>query len=122
MVKITNLKTEQVAVDVLNVVAGAILFLSPWLFGYAGEAVVAWNAWIFGAVITLVAAGALVSFKPWEEWVNLLAGLWTIVAPWGLAFLTLSTATITHLLVGLVVAIAAGTKLWLNHNRPLSPA
>lgn len=122
MVKINELKPEQIAVDVLSLIAGAILFLSPWVFGYAGEAAAAWNAWIFGALAAVIALGAVLSYRPWQEWVNLFAGLWTIVSPFALAFTGVSVAMTTHLLAGLVIAIASGTKLWTSRNRPLSTA
>jgi hypothetical protein len=63
MVNTTAWKGEQIAVDVLNVLAGALLFSSPWLFAYASEPAAAWNACIFGGLFALVATGALVMFK-----------------------------------------------------------
>jgi hypothetical protein len=45
-----------------------------------------------------------------------------MIAPWGLAFATLTSATNVHLFVGFVVAIAAGAKLRIDLNRPVSPA
>ena len=122
MVKSVTRKTEQVAVDVLNAVAGAVLFLSPWLFGFAAESAAAWNAWIIGALVALVALGTLVSFSKWQEWVNLVAGLWLLISPWALGFAEVSSAIATHVILGAVVAIAAAVELWMAHNRPMSTA
>jgi hypothetical protein len=114
MTSITR-RTDQTAVDVLSGLAGLVLFLSPWLFGFATGAI-AWNAWIVGIAVVALAVGALVAFKPWEEWINLLLGLWTIVAPWGLGFSANTPALVTYLVTGAVVAAAAAYELWRSHD------
>ncbi len=68
-----NSKTA-VACDVANLILGAFLFLTPWLFGYAMGAE-SWNAWIAGAVIAVLSIAALSAFAEWEEWLNLIVGL-----------------------------------------------
>ena len=122
MVNHLTRKTEDRAVDILNLIAGAVLLLSPWLFGFAGESLAAWSAWISAAVITIVAIGALVAFERWQEWVNLAAGIWTAIAPWALGFANLGNAATAHVILGAIVAIAAAVELWKIHNRPLSAA
>src|SRR5262245_63828111 len=72
-------------VDVVNLILGAWLFVTPWFYGFASGAA-GWNAWIMGALIALVAIAALAAFAEWEEWINLLLGLWVLAAPWALAF------------------------------------
>src|SRR5262249_10490202 len=95
-------------VDVINLILGGWLFLTPWIFGFTGGAA-GWNAWIFGALIAVVAIAALAAFAEWEEWVNLALGLWLIVAPWTLEFAGNTTAMRNHVIVGIVVAgLAAG--------------
>jgi SPW repeat len=54
-------------VDVVNLILGAWLFLTPWAFGFAGGEA-GWNAWIFGVLIAVVAIAALLAFAEWEEW------------------------------------------------------
>jgi hypothetical protein len=116
-------KTEETALDVVNLVVGLCLILSPWVLGFAAETGAAWNAWIVGAAIALVAIGALVAFKEWEEWANLVLGLWAIVAPWVLGFAGLiAAATWTHVVAGLIVAVLAGIELWFTHHRPATAA
>ncbi len=67
--------------DVANLILGAILFFSPWMFGFdAGAA--SQNAYVAGVVIAILAIAALAAFAVWEEWLNLIVGLWTLVAPW----------------------------------------
>lgn len=38
-----------------GVLAGVVLFVAPWLFGYSGVGDAATNSWLFGVVVTLLA-------------------------------------------------------------------
>jgi len=104
-------------IDVVNLILGAWLFLTPWIFGFAGGAA-GWSAWILGGVIALVAIAALTAFAEWEEWINLLLGLCVIAAPWALAFEANASAVRNHVIVGVVVAALAALELWLVHGKP----
>jgi hypothetical protein len=104
-------------VDVINLILGAWLFVTPWLFGFASGAA-GWNAWIMGALIAVVAIAALTAFAEWEEWINLLLGVWVLVAPWALGFADHATAMRNHVGVGIVVAVLAAVELWLVHRKP----
>jgi hypothetical protein len=106
---------------VINLIAGLVLAISPWVLGYAGMGF-AWNAWIVGVVVALVAIGALVAFQQWEEWVNLVLGIWAIISPWVLGFASNGGAATIHVIVGLVVAILAAIELWMVQHRPYSAA
>jgi heme/copper-type cytochrome/quinol oxidase subunit 3 len=101
--------------DVANLILGAILFFSPWMFGFAGRA--AENANIAGVAIAILAVAALAAFAVWEEWLNLIVGLWTLVSPWVLGFQG-GTAMRVHVVIGIAVAILAAVELWLLHQFP----
>ncbi len=59
--------------DVANLILGAVLFFSPWMFGFdAGKA--SENANIAGIAIAVLAVAALAAFAVWEEWLNLIVG------------------------------------------------
>lgn len=90
------------------------------LLGFAAESGAAWNAWIVGAAIALIAAAALYAFYEVEEWVNLVLGVWAVVAPWVLGFAAVTAAMWVHLIVGVVVAVVAAGSIWFSHNHPLS--
>lgn len=111
-------RNEETAVDIVNIIVGIGLALTPWLAGFSSETHAATNAWVVGVVIALVAIGALVSFREWEEWVNLLLGLWAIISPWVVGFSSNSAATYSHLIAGIIVAVLAATKLWLVRAHP----
>jgi hypothetical protein len=102
--------------DVANLILGALLFLSPWMFGFeAGRA--AENANIAGIVIAALAIAALAAFAIWEEWLNLVVGLWTLVSPWVLGFQGTPAMTV-HVLIGAAVAIIAAIELWIMSQHP----
>lgn len=113
---------NRAAFDIVNIVAGLGLALSPWLFGFTAETYAAWNAWIVGAGVAIIAIVALFAFHQAEEWVNLALGLWSMIAPWALGFAGVTAAATAHVVVGLIVALVAAGSLWLITNRPYSSA
>jgi len=105
-------------VDMVNLLLGAALFLAPWLYGFADQMAAAWNAWITGAVMVVLAAAAIFAFVEWEEWVNLVVGLWALVSPWVLGFAANTPAMYSHVIIGLVVAVLSAGVGWYFHNNP----
>lgn len=109
--------------DWVMLVLAVWLFLSPWILGFTGvqliegEAVAglgaaAWNAWILGIVIGALAIWAITSFAEWHDWANGVLGIWLVVAPWILGFAAVSAAVWNHVIVGLVIVLAADWELW----------
>jgi hypothetical protein len=102
--------------DVANLTLGAVLFFSPWIFGFdAGRA--SENANIAGIVIAVLAIAALAAFAVWEEWLNLIVGLWTLVSPWVLGFHGTRAMTVS-VVIGIAVAILAAIELWIMSQNP----
>jgi hypothetical protein len=60
----------------------------------------------------------LTKFAEWEEWINLLLGVWVLVSPWVLSFSAQTTARWAHVGIGLIVAVLAGLRLWFMHQTP----
>ena len=116
--RLTTLNTKENAIDIANVVLGVCLALAPWALNFTADATAAWNAWITGTAITLVALGALVAFTQWEEWINLALGVWAVIAPWVAAFSENAAARGVHLAVGIAVAVLAAARLWFVHRNP----
>jgi hypothetical protein len=102
--------------DVANLILGAILFVSPWIYGFASGAQ-SQNAFISGIVIAVIAIAALAAFAVWEEWLNLIVGLWVLVSPWVLGFQG-TTAMTVHVVIGILVAVLAAIELWLMYQQP----
>ncbi len=103
--------------DVANLILGAFLFFSPWIFGFdAGK--VSQNAFIAGIVIAVLAIAALAAFAVWEEWLNLIVGLWVLVSPWVLGFQGTTRPMAIHVVVGIAVAALAAIEIWMTSQIP----
>ncbi len=108
----TKLRRESI-LDIYNLALGTFLFASPWLFAFAHGAV-GEDAWMTGALVVLISAGALVAFAEWEEWINLVLGFWIALSPWALGFLH-TPAMKVCIAVGALVAYIAAIELMLIH-------
>jgi hypothetical protein len=113
---------KESVLNIVNVIVGVCLALSPWVLGYMHTAAAAWNAWAVGVAVALIAIGALVALAEWEEWANLVLGLWMIVSPWVLGFAAVAEANYVAVLAGLIIATLAGVELWFVRHHPLSTA
>jgi hypothetical protein len=102
--------------DVANLVLGAILFFSPWIFAF-DSGLSSQNAFISGIVIAALSIAALAAFAVWEEWLNLIVGLWVLISPWVLGFQG-STAMTVHVIIGIIVAVLAAVELWIMYQNP----
>lgn len=110
-------KNERIC-DVLNLLLGALLVISPWLFGFAAGAETQ-NAVVCGIIIVALSVAALAAFAEWEEWLNLIVGLWVLVSPWTLGFSGTTTEAMgVHLTIGALVALIAAIEVWMLHRTP----
>ena len=114
----TSGKSTDRAINLVNAALGGILFVSPWLLGFRGDLTPAWNAWIGGGIALLVALLAISQLRDWEEWINLIVGLWITASPWLLSFNGLASATWTHFLVGLCIIGLAAMEIWRIYHTP----
>jgi hypothetical protein len=103
--------------DVANLILGAFLFVSPWILGFGGSGA-GQNANIAGIIIVVLAIAALFAFAVWEEWLNLIVGLWTLVSPWVLGFQANTKAMTVSVVVGILVAILAAVEIWMASQTP----
>ncbi len=111
-------RENAVFVDWLNLILGVLLLISPWVLNFPAGTATA-NAIVFGLVIAAVAIAALAAFARWEEWVNLIVGLWVVISPFALGFSSSGAAVWTHVVIGAVVAALAAIELLiLSGNRP----
>jgi hypothetical protein len=103
--------------DFGNLILGALLIFCSWKFGFAAEPQSA-NALLTGIVLAAVSTAALTTFAVWEEWLNLVVGLWLIVSPWVLDFQSIEAVRIEYT-IGVVVAAFAWNELWFrSHPKP----
>src|SRR5258707_490227 len=108
-----NRRRPEAVLDVYNLLLGALLFVSPWLFAFAHGTAGA-DAWLGGAVIAAVSLAALMVYTEWKEWIVLAAGLWMMLSPFVLGF---PHTTAMHMIIGIgfIVSFLAALDLWLIH-------
>src|ERR1700738_3714765 len=102
--------------DVANLILGAVLFLSRWIFGFDTR-IACHNACISVHATAVLAIAALAAFAVWEECLNLIVGLWVLVSPWVLGFQG-TTAMTVHAITGAAVAILAAIELCMMSQIP----
>ncbi|MEI8028066.1 MAG: SPW repeat protein [Pseudomonadota bacterium] len=99
----------------LNLVMGAWVFIIPWsithnMTSLSGSGAM-WNFWVVGAVVFVSAAFALQDIKPWEEWTNLVAGVWLILSPVLFGYASQSSLLWNSVGFGLAIAVLSGLAL-----------
>ncbi len=110
-------RRELMVIDGINLILAILLVASPWVLGFpAGP--VSINAIFAGLAIGVVAVAALYAYAQWEEWVNLILGLWVVVSPFVIGFASIALAMWTHVVIGLAVAALAVAELWVYTRRP----
>ena len=108
--------------DWINLVLAVLLFISPWVIGFVATATAAWNAWIVAVILGAFAIAALSVFAEWEEWINVIAGVWLIVSPWLLGFAADVSAMWTHVIIGVLAVAVSGWAVWGHRNAPQAHA
>ncbi len=93
--------------DYTNILLGVWLVLTP-LFGIGAVSdVAAINSYLTGAAVAIFAIAALARPQMWEEYINLVLGLWLILAPFALGFTNLAAPMWNQIIVGLLIGGAA---------------
>jgi site-specific recombinase len=110
-------RRPEAVLDVYNLLLGALLFFSPWLFAFAHGAASA-DAWLGGAVIAAVSLAALMIYADWEEWIALLAGLWMMLSPFVLGFAHTIAMYVT---IGIGFVVAAPLRQVVGTHRARAP-
>ena len=93
---------------------GVWLFFSPfWVAGYLSTASVgASNAYVLGVLVAGFALAALATGRRWEEWIQLVFGLWLIISPFALQFYLIEYgAAWNQIVLGVLIGIDAAWAL-----------
>ena len=105
---------REAVLDVYNLLLALVLLASPWLFALQnGPAKL--DLWISSAIIATLSFGAIAAYATWEEWTNLLLGIWLIGSPWVVGF---AHTRAMHFSIGIGAAVAflAALGLWLRYD------
>jgi len=92
--------------DWLMAAVGILLFLSPFAFQFS-ERNIAWNAYLAGAAVAVIAGIAIKKRGTWNEVLLLLLGIWLMVSPWILGFSADSKAMVSAIIAGGAVLVCA---------------
>jgi hypothetical protein len=106
--------------DWANAILAVWFFISPWVLQFGSGApaatgdaastglvgavhAAAWNAWVLGVIVFLVAISAISRMDFWQEYVNIVLSIWIFIAPWVLGFAMLAGAAWDHWVVGVLI-------------------
>ena len=89
--------------NVINVIAGVWLLLSPWILGFGNTYALSPNNVFWGIVVALLAASRLWWHQgAWASWTDFVLGVWIVSSPYILGTDS-QRFIINNLIVGLVV-------------------
>jgi hypothetical protein len=97
--------------DVVNVLVGIWLVISPWILGFNNESQAMVLAVALGVALLAAAAGALVLPRAWEEWSEALVGLVAIVSPWAIGMQSNIAFRNSAIIAGAIAVVMAGWTL-----------
>ncbi|RXH16902.1 SPW repeat protein [Bradyrhizobium guangzhouense] len=111
----SKLQERETAPDVYNLFLAAVLFISPWLFKLTNSQGKI-DLWITSAIIVVLSLAAIIAYRDWEEWINVLMGVWLIASPWVIGF---PHTRAMHLSIGFGIAILllALLDLFLHYEK-----
>lgn len=93
-------------------ILGMALILAPGIFGLVSLTAFALNSWFIGVLAIAVAFLSLSQPRRLvTEWIILLLGIWLFFSPWSLSFHTVSAATATAWIVGILFVVTSGLIL-----------
>lgn len=95
-------------------ILGVFLMVAPFLFGYTDNTAAYWTSLASGVIVTIASIWEGVEARKanWEYWVAALVGIFAVVAPFVFGFSEQASAMWTSVIVGVLIALFAGSKLW----------
>lgn len=111
----SRLQERETVPDVYNLFLASVLFISPWLFKLTNSQGRI-DLWVTSAIIVVLSLAAIIAYHDWEEWINVLMGVWLIASPWLLGF---PHTRAMHLSIGfgVVIVLLALLDLFLHYEK-----
>ena len=100
--------------DWATTIVGIALFVTPWVLG-AKSASVAWNFWIVGAVIILLALFETAAFDKVVEWAITALATWMVLSPHLLGF-SAEPPAFSATIGGLIIVAFSGWAIGDAHE------
>lgn len=98
--------TQANPVSWVNVAAGALLFIAPWVLGYSDETAAYVNHLVLGGVTVVVAVLAATVHR-WWDWVNVAGAAYTILASFWFFSYDSGAAVGTSVVLGAIIGLVA---------------
>jgi hypothetical protein len=104
-------------------ILGFVLMIAPFMFGYSFNAVALWASVLIGFATIAFSGmeGLQHDRETWEYCSVVVLGAIAVLSPFILGFASLSAALWTSIVMGVLIALFAGTKLSMTvrHNKVL---
>ena len=101
----------------ITLLAGLWFFISPWVYG-ADAVRSAWNSWIVGAAVVILAAIRL--SRPLGtvslSWINCVLGIWTFFSPWIYGYVSETGRSVNSFCVGVIMLLTAVWSATSTHH------
>ncbi len=97
-------------------ILGVLMIIAPFVLGFSTDTTAMWSLVILGAITLIVSIikGAAHDVSNWEYWVTGLMGILAIIAPFVLAFSTVSTALWSGVILGVITLILSAYQLFAH--------
>ena len=103
---------------VLELIISLWFFISPWVYGGYHSAN-AWNSWIVGGVMAIIAAVSLSSPSISSiNWVNVVLAAWVFISPWVYGYTANTGRFINSLCVGFVLFVLSIMATNMTYRAP----
>ena len=102
------------ALDTYNLAAAGVLFVAPWLFRLT-NGTARLDFWLCALAIIAMSSAAIFTYANWEEWTNVVVGLWLIVSPWMLGFAHFRAMHFS-VAIGIIVTFMSLLELFLIYE------
>jgi SPW repeat len=96
---------------------GLLILLSPMIAQTSESPYMALNAVVIGLLLMLFGWSELMLIEAWEEYLELVLGLWLVASPWVFGYSHLPLLTAAHIVLGGAVAALAVLELWQDRWR-----
>jgi hypothetical protein len=108
--------------SIVVLLAGIYFFISPWVYD-AVRAGSAWNSWIVGAAMIILAAVRIKNplTTVGASWMNCVLGIWAFMSPWIYGYKFNHGRLSNSLFVGVIVFIASIVSANMMHRHPRTP-
>jgi hypothetical protein len=102
--------------DPINLILGLWVLISPWVLAYTASSNATGNAVVVGILVAVAGLLATTQWQMWEEWAELVLGIWLIISPWVLGFSDVKSATYNDVILGIVIAVLGAWSLATTRN------